>query len=469
MTAHEQYQNDLKAYIDNELPLLRRLAMRRHVDGCRACREELMQMAQVTEELRADEATESASTGIDSALRARIIEGVPPTADAQRTREPLSRKLVTAGALASIVIAAGVVGHSKLPPPEPTAAQAKRVKAYVASMQGVPQAPPPSHAPKHFNEPVELAWSDYNGVTAGDELTKPQSKSHNVYHSTNTNATGTVTDATLYATDSATNTVALSSSTPPQITSLGAPQSYSFTTDGYSGANTDTDLERRVHREASVTVDVDNPEAKSDDIETRVKSMGGYVASSSLSTGDDGRKTAEMNVKVPVVQFDTFMAEVAHLGTLTGKDVTSEDITDKVSDAQVREGVLEGEVGKAESRLKILGRRSKWADAETARDLRIQLGQARARLVILKKLGELADIDITLTQKTKADPPPATGFASGLGNASKTAFESLTKEVGTIFAGLIWIVVFAPIWLPAGLLLRWLYRRYRTVDNQMSS
>jgi len=230
-----------------------------------------------------------------------------------------------------------------------------------------------------------------------------------------------------------------------------------------------TDIDRNVHKEASIGVDVDDPEKRSDDVEATVKGMGGYVASSNLSTDDDGLKTAEMGVKVPVDQFDTFMKTVAHLGTVSGKNVTAEDITEKTSDAHIKATMLEGEASKAEARLKLLGKRSKWDDAETARDLRIQLAQARARLVILKKLGQLSDIDVTLTQKQKPTPPPPSGFLSGMNDTTKSAFGSMMGAIASLASVIIWILIYAPIWIPVALVGRWLYRRYRTSTSQASS
>ena len=49
-------REDLKAYLDGELPLLRRLAAGRHLARCAACREELAMTRRIGNELRdADE------------------------------------------------------------------------------------------------------------------------------------------------------------------------------------------------------------------------------------------------------------------------------------------------------------------------------------------------------------------------------------------------------------------------------
>ena len=55
MSSHLTFQDDLKAYADGELPLLRRFAVRRHLTHCASCREEISQMTQIAEDLRASE------------------------------------------------------------------------------------------------------------------------------------------------------------------------------------------------------------------------------------------------------------------------------------------------------------------------------------------------------------------------------------------------------------------------------
>ena len=51
----KNYEEDLKAYIDGELPKLRSFAVRRHLTQCASCREEIITMTQIAEELRSIE------------------------------------------------------------------------------------------------------------------------------------------------------------------------------------------------------------------------------------------------------------------------------------------------------------------------------------------------------------------------------------------------------------------------------
>jgi len=77
--AGERFSPDLKAYLDHELPPLRRLAVARHLAGCAACREEIQAMSEIVTDLR--KVGEAEETALSASLRQRLIETaalVPP-------------------------------------------------------------------------------------------------------------------------------------------------------------------------------------------------------------------------------------------------------------------------------------------------------------------------------------------------------------------------------------------------------
>jgi len=193
------------------------------------------------------------------------------------------------------------------------------------------------------------------------------------------------------------------------------------------------------------------------------KEIGGYVAENNLSTGDDGLKSAEMTVKVPVTQFEPFLAQVAKLGSVQSKNITGEDITEKTSDANQAEGILEDDVQKSEAGLKAMGSRAKWRDQEATRELRTQLAQARARLVLLKRMAALSTITVELTQTPKAlVPPPVTGgFLNTLQTTTHDALQSLVGSASALIALLIWLLAYSPLWVTLFFVGRTVQKMYR--------
>ena len=225
----------------------------------------------------------------------------------------------------------------------------------------------------------------------------------------------------------------------------------------------DPDSLRQVHKEASIGVQVADPETTGDKINAMVQETGGYVAANNLTTGDDGRRSAELIVKVPEAQFETFLNAVAKLGVVQSKNITGQDITETTSDAHEAQSVEESDLEQAEARLKALGSHAKWEDTEAASDLRVQLAQTRARLKLLKRMAALGTITVDLgeTPKGAVVPPVTGGFLNTLQTTTHDALQSLVGSAAALVALVIWLLAYAPIWLPLLLLGRYALKEYR--------
>ena len=453
MTEHFRFQDDLKAYADGELPLPRHLAVRLHLTRCASCREEMTQMTQIAEDLRASEP----DAALDPALRAKIL-GIAPTSVAEAPgtgsaglllsespsgaegslvaeRLPFSSSpaLPVPGsrkrpALAWLLVGASVLAWFVFFPlfqqvrentRRDNFAQANLKRQSQEATPPTPKPPPQFQVPlsdreagkENFGSPSSVIFKPLNGYASSSGGGYPGGGG------------------------------------PPISVPVAAPDA----------------PQRQVHKEASIGVQVPNPEATSDTVANMVKEAGGFVAGNTLSTGDDGLKSAELTVKVPVTQFETFLGQVARLGKVQSKNITGEDITEKTSDADQTEGVLEDDVQKSEARLKALGSRAKWHDEQATRDLRIQLAESRARLVLLKRMAALSTITIDLSQTPRPPAPaPVTGgFLNGLKASTHDALQSLVSSASALVAVVIWLLAYAPLWIPLLLGGRYALREYR--------
>ena len=438
MTDHARFQDDLKAYADDELPWPRRLAVRRHLTHCASCREELTQMTQIAEDLRASEPADA----LEPALRAKILGIASNPNDADAVGAPLAassspptarlgaggrKRLSPAWVLAGVALFAWFVffpvfqhTHGDMSPSAsgPTA----------SGGQPSLKAQSPAAAPLPPTLPTKsMQFRNFNSTGRSESFGSPVTSAGNV----------------------AVNGIY------PGAGGADYP----------GGASPDTlpTPQRQVHKEATIGVRVANPEATSDKVADMVKETGGFVAANNLSTGDDGLKSAELIVKVPVTQFETFLGQVARLGSVQSKNVTGEDITEKKSDADQTENVLEGDVQNSEARLKALGSRAKWHDEQATRDLRTQLAESRARLILLKRMAALSTVTIDLSQTPKppAAAPVTGGFLNGLKASTHDAVGSLVSSASALVALAIWLLAYAPLWIPALLVGRYGLREYR--------
>ena len=449
MTDHTLFQDDLKAYADGELAWPRRLAVRRHLTRCASCREELTQMTQIAEDLRASEPADA----LDPALRTKILGIAPGTGSAGLLGSESASGTADKPIDASSVAERLPFGSSPaLPVPgsrkRPALAWMLAGAALVAWFLCFPM----------FQHVRENAGS----ISAG-----PQAFEAQTHKARPPAAPSPPKSVQLQMNLSDREAGRESFGSAPSVTDGNGAAG-----GGYPGgggypigvpvAAPDTP-QRQVHKEASIGVQVPNPEATSDKVADMVKETGGYVAGNTLSTGDDGLKSAELTVKVPVTQFEAFLGQVARLGNVQSKNITGEDITEKTSDADQTEGLLEEDVQKSEARLKALGSRAKWHDEQATRDLRIQLAEARARLVLLKRMAALSTVTIDLSQtpKTQAAAPVTGGFLHGLKDSTHDALQSLVASAGALAALAIWLLAYAPLWIPALLVGRYALREYR--------
>ena len=443
MTDHARFQDDLKAYADDELPWPHRLAVRRHLTHCASCREELTQMTQIAEDLRASEPADA----LEPALRAKILGIASNPNDADAVGAPLAassspptarlgaggrKRLSPAWVLAGVALFAWFVffpvfqhTHGDMSPSAsgPTASGGQP-SLKVQSPAAAPLPPTPPTKSMQFR---------------------------------NFNATARAAGPASFGSPVMQNDGIAVNGSYPGAGGGGYPGG------GGPAAVVPDAPQRQVHKEATIGVQVANPEATSDRVADMVKESGGFVAANNLSTGDDGLKSAELIVKVPVTQFETFLGQVARLGSVQSKNVTGEDITEKKSDADQTENVLEGDVQNSEARLKALGSRAKWHDEQATRDLRTQLAEARARLILLKRMAALSTVTIDLSQTPKppAAAPVTGGFLNGLKASTHDAVGSLVSSASALVALAIWLLAYAPLWIPALLVGRYGLREYR--------
>lgn len=210
--------------------------------------------------------------------------------------------------------------------------------------------------------------------------------------------------------------------------------------------------QRQVHKQGSISVSVDDAEAKGSAVEILIKNAGGFVAQNALSTGEGGRKTATLDVRVPVAQFENIVAKIGKLGTVREKSVNGEDITARITNAGARRRSLSRELSIREAQLRAAKAKNKAAIVSDVRSLRFQANQARAQLEYARKYAALATLFVTLQDKPK--PAPIAGPKSELGQTARLAWSSFLLSAQLPLQLLIWILAYAPLWVPALLLWR---------------
>ena len=186
------------------------------------------------------------------------------------------------------------------------------------------------------------------------------------------------------------------------------------------------------------------------------RSLGGFVVSSSVATGEEG--SATITVRVPVAKVQDAITGLSDLGRIVSQQVTIDDLQGTLDELEKREATVRSEIARIRARL-----RTETLDAQTEAVLRAKLQTLRAELTELRSgiSSTEAEARMSTIQLTVVTPGAFGAVAppSRIDRAVDEALNVLAWE-GVIALGM--LIVLAPFALVAfaAWLGRRLYRRH---------
>lgn len=146
--------------------------------------------------------------------------------------------------------------------------------------------------------------------------------------------------------------------------------------------------------------------------------LGGFVANTSISGGDDQHRSASLEIRVPSAQFDAVVSALGALGKVESVAATVQDVGDEYVDL----GARAANARHMEARLveMLAGRTGKLSDVLTVeqelRRVREEIERYQARLTWLERRTSLSSIQIALHEPTsvldrRGPSPIADAFA----------------------------------------------------------
>jgi hypothetical protein len=210
---------------------------------------------------------------------------------------------------------------------------------------------------------------------------------------------------------------------------------------------------------ATLTVEVDDADAVSSaaqDALDLTRSLGGFVVSSSVSTGEEG--SAAITVRIPVDRVQEAITGLSGLGRIVTQQVTVDDLQQSLDELEQREAKVRSEIARIRARL-----RTETLDAQTEAVLRARLQTLRTELTglrtsIASTQSEASMSTIQLTVVT----PGALGAVAPPSRIERTLDEALNILAWEAVIALGMLIVLAPFALVgvAAWLARRLYRRH---------
>ena len=225
-------------------------------------------------------------------------------------------------------------------------------------------------------------------------------------------------------------------------------------------------LDRKIIRDATLDVTVDDVPAAVQAVENAVVGVGGFVSSSSLTvetppqpivspdspapTPAPERQRATVQVRVPAEAYPGVLKDLRGLGDVKTESSNSQEVTEEYTDLEARLRNLQA----TEQRyLELLNRAEAIPDILTVQDrlsaVRLEIEQVQGRMKLLDDLTDLATITVNLSLPPVVITPPDTQTEPGWAqDAWDTAWEKSqdvleTLGAAAIVAGvvLVWVLV----------------------------
>ncbi|MCH8025338.1 MAG: DUF4349 domain-containing protein [Chloroflexi bacterium] len=253
-------------------------------------------------------------------------------------------------------------------------------------------------------------------------------------------------------------------------------ESISDSLDGGPSANPQFQnvLDRKIIQSTSVAIEVEEVSGSFQEIIRITETAGGFVASSTFENRDE-EQIADVTIRVPADQYQSVLARIRGMGTVTTESSDANDVTEEYTDLQARLRTLNA----TEQRyLELLGQADQINEILLVQDrldvVRGQIEQVLGRINLLEHLTDLATITVHLRPETLI-VEAADGNGGNLNplEAASASWETSLDALRVVAAVALIVVVFS-WWLvpPAALLAlgaRWLLgRRPRQVIDAPS-
>jgi hypothetical protein len=185
-------------------------------------------------------------------------------------------------------------------------------------------------------------------------------------------------------------------------------------------------------------------------------SVNGFVVNS-IQREESGKPAATVTIRVPAERFEEVMDKLkAGAARVNNEQVSSRDVTEEFVDTDAR---LRNLRATEERYLTLLQQARSVEDIlkveQQLSNIRGQIEQLQGRLQFLQRSAETSLITVEIRPYAAAQSP--IGDWSLLPVVSN-AWAALLSTMQLLVAGLVWALVFSPIWLPIGFL-AWRWRR----------
>ena len=211
---------------------------------------------------------------------------------------------------------------------------------------------------------------------------------------------------------------------------------------------------------ANLAIEVADVPKAQQDAERIALAVNGRVESSQKSNDEGVLASAELTFRVPVQGFETAVNRLRKLGRVLNDNLTGEDVTGQIVDAEARMKVMKAEEDQYVELLKATRKIGEILSVkERLSQVRQEIESLDATRTALKDQAAESTIHLSLTEKPSPERPKQN--ENWLENVWANAVGGLNSVGRGLGSAAVFLFVFSPIWLPVVLIGWWLSRKYR--------
>jgi hypothetical protein len=206
-------------------------------------------------------------------------------------------------------------------------------------------------------------------------------------------------------------------------------------------------LTRKIIKNADMSLTTADYNKSIGQIESTVKSFGGFVQSSGTQgEGATGSRSATYVVRIPTDKFDSFLDSVGKIGKVVHRNVSGNDVTEQYIDTETRLNTLETEhtrlvdlLKKATDMTDIIKIEDKLTEIET------QIEQYEGELKKMDSLVDLSTVNISVSEVTPSQAAASDSFGGSVSNVFTQSISALVVTLKFICYFIIAVLPFAII------------------------
>ncbi|MGB9177499.1 MAG: DUF4349 domain-containing protein [Methanoregula sp.] len=208
-----------------------------------------------------------------------------------------------------------------------------------------------------------------------------------------------------------------------------------------SGSGTGT----RIIKTAYITIGVPDVTGSVDQLRNLVTAKGGYLSSSSVSEGSNGRLSGTVVLRIPQAEFENTLAGVKAIGTVKSVSTQGEDVTEEYVDLQAQKTSYQNQLAQYNELMKKAVKVSDVIEIQQQIDqVQTNLDRLEGRLKYLNSRIDMSTITVTLQEPEPVGGDTGHTFVTTL-NEGIAGFVGMIDFIIILFLTLLPLIILGAI------------------------